>query len=72
MLEKLVDPTHPIWMHIKVIIMTGVILLVFQFAYQHGLGIVDVWPVIIFIGSMYGIDIGQRVLSATIKKDLER
>ena len=64
--DKLADPSHPIWTHIKVIIITCIILVVFQFGYSHGLGTVDIMPIVTIILSLYGVNIGQEIISSLI------
>lgn len=69
-LDKLADPAHPIWLHIKVVTITIVIAIIFQFGYKSGLVTADILPIIGMILTMYGVNVGQQVISKSINKTL--
>jgi hypothetical protein len=67
MMDKLADPAHPLWKFLRVAVVLVVILFVFQFAYQHGLGIVDIIPIITILATIAGFDVTKATITNLLK-----
>lgn len=62
MMDKLADPAHPLWKFLRVLAVLAATLFVFQFAYQHKIGMVDILPIITIIGTVAGFDLTKAAI----------
>lgn len=66
-MDKLADPAHPLWKLLRVVVVLIVMLIVFQFSYQHGLGLVDIIPILTILATVAGFDITKATITNLMK-----
>lgn len=66
-MDKLADPAHPLWKFLRVVVVLIVMLIVFQFSYQHGLGLVDIIPILTILATVAGFDITKATITNLMK-----
>ena len=67
-MDKLADPAHPLWTFLRVLAVLIATLFVFQFAYQHKIGMVDIIPILTIIGTVAGFDFTKATIVSRFQK----
>ena len=68
MFNKLSDPAHPLWKIIRLLVVCVAILVVFQIGYSHGLGSVDIMPIVTILATLAGFDQLKSVVTSESRK----